>query len=440
MIRRFRGRSKIQTNEEIKNFKSEWNKNQLIIEIVDFKKFPIDFDFTFIDQIVIQKGGNLEKNIPNKFYQVNNNIYQRYLVSCILTGGLGNRLFQLSVALWYAKLTEKTAVIALNQEKECLHSSIPYRKTIFQNLPIIDQFPSNTVVYREKQDEFSIFKQWPSRQNKHVLFHGYFQSYLYVQPFMFSYFTLPTTSTTTINSFIHVRRGDYLKHTLYLKISRLYYMECLHQFRLKIPQSKFIVVSDDINWCKRQEIFISNDIHFDTESKNELETLSILSKCFHGSICSNSTFAWWGTWFAEQTKKSSILKFLPSKWLNNDWKTQYAIKNEQTFLISNEPDQNFLSIFNSLDDFLQSNQVYGMIVDSNYKPDLFLLKNFFKRNFSFEILILTQNPTEIFLINNNNFPKKTSISTFLPINFIATRKGATKMKEHAIINEAFILL
>lgn len=91
---------------------------------------------------------------------------------------------------------------------------------------------------------------------------------------------------------LHVRRGDYVGNGFYTDLIKTdYYQRAMAEF----PNQKFLVFSDDINWCMTQDIF--KDCYFST-GKSELEDLNLMLQC-NGHIVSNSTFAWWGAYLGK---------------------------------------------------------------------------------------------------------------------------------------------
>lgn len=103
---------------------------------------------------------------------------------------------------------------------------------------------------------------------------------------------------------IHVRRGDYVGHPLYVDLMKTdYYKRAMALF----PESKFKVYSDDIEWCAKQEIF--KDCEF-SENINELEDLNDIAGS-KGVIMANSSFSWWGAFLSEGKVVA------PSQWFNN---------------------------------------------------------------------------------------------------------------------------
>lgn len=114
---------------------------------------------------------------------------------------------------------------------------------------------------------------------------------------------------------IHVRRTDYLDpNRVQYGLPLEYYTEAMAHF----PNRKFVVCSDDIAWCKEQEVFKDCDF----SEGNEIEDMNLLASC-NGIIIANSSFSWWSAYLsAEGTKVIAPLrwdkedKVFP---MNNEW-------------------------------------------------------------------------------------------------------------------------
>lgn len=93
---------------------------------------------------------------------------------------------------------------------------------------------------------------------------------------------------------IHVRRGDYVGHHFYVDLMTTdYYEKAMSLF----TNSKFLVFSDDIEWCKKQEIFKDCEFYHGTE----LEDMNKMASCV-GHIIANSSFSWWGAYISPYTQ------------------------------------------------------------------------------------------------------------------------------------------
>lgn len=105
---------------------------------------------------------------------------------------------------------------------------------------------------------------------------------------------------------IHVRRGDYLNNPdIHPTQTMEYYDEGIRL--TKNNTDKYIIFSDDINWCK--ENFKLENSFFIENEKDYIE-MYLMSKCNNNIIC-NSSFSWWGAWLNENPNKIVVG---PSKW------------------------------------------------------------------------------------------------------------------------------
>lgn len=94
---------------------------------------------------------------------------------------------------------------------------------------------------------------------------------------------------------IHVRRGDYVNNPFYVDLSETdYYEKAIAMF----PNEKFLVFSDDVDFCK--EYFIGDEYEFDYST--ELGALNEMASC-KGHIIANSSFSWWGAYLSPHNGK-----------------------------------------------------------------------------------------------------------------------------------------
>ena len=85
---------------------------------------------------------------------------------------------------------------------------------------------------------------------------------------------------------IHVRRGDYVNNPMYVDLMKTgYYERAMEQFK----GESFLVFSDDIEWCKEQEIFRGCEF---SKGNDEIGDMNLLAGC-KGIIMANSSFSWW---------------------------------------------------------------------------------------------------------------------------------------------------
>lgn len=94
---------------------------------------------------------------------------------------------------------------------------------------------------------------------------------------------------------IHVRRGDYVGHDHFIDLMNTSYYE---EAKRLFPHSRFMVFSDDIEWCKEQSIF--QECVF--SQGTEIYDMNNMAVCI-GHIIANSSFSWWAAYIAPYTKK-----------------------------------------------------------------------------------------------------------------------------------------
>lgn len=92
---------------------------------------------------------------------------------------------------------------------------------------------------------------------------------------------------------IHVRRGDYVNNPFYVDLFEDGYYKRAMDF-LAFPKEMYLVFSDDIEWCKNQELF--NGCRF-SEGKTEIEDLNLMASCTR-HIIANSSFSWWAAYLS----------------------------------------------------------------------------------------------------------------------------------------------
>ena len=108
---------------------------------------------------------------------------------------------------------------------------------------------------------------------------------------------------------VQVRRGDYLKHSRLNVTTPEYFTNGMRWMRERIPNSHFIVVSDDPQWCRqffgyREDVLVM-------PPQEPIDGIRTLASC-KGHIISNSTFGWWGAWLGERKFGGPVV--VPELW------------------------------------------------------------------------------------------------------------------------------
>lgn len=116
-------------------------------------------------------------------------------------------------------------------------------------------------------------------------------------------------------AFIHIRRGDYINHPTFGGICTLaYYIKAIQILREQYAFHRFIIFSNDIEWCKKElsnELIDCEILYSDWNQGSEsYRDMQLMSKCDAG-IVANSSFSWWGAWLSDAS-----LILCPYKWCN----------------------------------------------------------------------------------------------------------------------------
>jgi len=109
---------------------------------------------------------------------------------------------------------------------------------------------------------------------------------------------------------IHVRRGDYVGNPFYIDLMETdYYEKAIALF----PDRKFLVFSDDPDFCKKQEIFSDSSRFQVMEKTDEISDFNLQSSC-SDHIIANSSWSWWTAWLCPNHGKKIIA---PKLWYSD---------------------------------------------------------------------------------------------------------------------------
>ncbi len=128
------------------------------------------------------------------------------------------------------------------------------------------------------------------------------------------YHALADTIRRTSSVCIHVRRGDYLNHSVFAACTPVYYQRAIDYISSVITSPIFFVFSNDIPWCMEHLPVPPSSVFVGSETPlPPHEDLMLMSLCRH-NITANSTFSWWGAWLNRNPDK---VVCTPSQWHRN---------------------------------------------------------------------------------------------------------------------------
>lgn len=113
---------------------------------------------------------------------------------------------------------------------------------------------------------------------------------------------------------LHVRRGDYVNLSeFHINLAETdYYTNSISYIKEKYPNSKYLIFSDDVQFCKGYfdgKITAKIEYVVGTSAAEEI----ILQSLCASNIIANSSFSWWGAWL--NCKNGTVIS--PKSWFGS---------------------------------------------------------------------------------------------------------------------------
>lgn len=287
----------------------------------------------FMYNNLFYKSGSYHNAIHNKIL---------FIRTC---GGLGNQMFQIASGYGIAKKNNMDCVIINSSnvlKSDFTHTTDNnyFMDTIFSKFPIVNLECINIKkekYYKEESKDCFVFNDVVLKDDDIVL-NGYFQNEKYFIDYkniIVEKFKDNNLYKHVLNSvknhqkyellknsyFLHVRRGDYVNNPTHQIDYDTYYSKAISYILEKDKNAHFVIISDDIEFCKTYRV-LNNinkafyDNHDNQDNQDSLVTIYFMSLFYKGGICCNSTFSWWGSYLNNNRNK---LVLFPNKWINNEW-------------------------------------------------------------------------------------------------------------------------
>ncbi|XP_033752736.1 galactoside 2-alpha-L-fucosyltransferase 2-like [Pecten maximus] len=235
-----------------------------------------------------------------------------YSVCAILTGGLGNQMFQFATTYRLAARKGMSVAIDKTDDLTKVFKLDIEEKENYRNVckTFVGRAEKLNCGYDEEMATFSA--------NNNYRVSTYLQSWIYFynasnslrKQFVFRDHILESknklidsvlkkynfTSRSNVTLIgVHIRRGDLVNHTFgYRVVSESYLHKSVHYFQSKrLINVIFIICSNDMKWTKE---FMPKGIRSEYMEGNSPEVdMAILGSCDH-MISSVGTFSWWSAW------------------------------------------------------------------------------------------------------------------------------------------------
>lgn len=244
------------------------------------------------------------------------------MISINLMGGIGNMMFQIAAVESFGREGGFDVGYG-NVEKMMteLTSASSWSTHAMEYFDIFNGFkwPSGGDDYsRVVRVPFEYTRVIPEDNTRYV---GYFQSSGYIQDreFILRLFEPSDMVKDRMEPYqdiiagqscsIHVRRNNYLSLKYIYEVLDMDYYNGAIEYMEGIDIKKFIVFSDDMEWCKKN---FRGDKFIFIEDTDYVE-MFLMSRCAH-NIIANSSFSWWGAWLGDARARRVIA---PIKWFSN---------------------------------------------------------------------------------------------------------------------------
>lgn len=268
-------------------------------------------------------------------------------VTFILSGGLGNQLFQYAFSRAYALIHRENSVIYNTNYYElrsgAAHKGWARSFDLQRYLPNLSIENPNVyldkLILKLKNHTGKVYKEDnlvyldTLLLSDYDVYQGYFQSYKYIEKIKsdivddLRLLSIEDVKKVILyrnnyigdndNVALHIRRGDYTASTnsVHKLLPLSYFINACKT--LENGRRRFHVFSDDIEWAR---IHFGNNNNYTVVSESDAVIAFEIMRLCNIYVISNSTYSWWAAWLCSLDNK---IVFSPDKWFEHSTMNEY---------------------------------------------------------------------------------------------------------------------
>ncbi len=228
-------------------------------------------------------------------------IMKKNFVTCSLMGRTGNQFFQCASVISTAKRHDLDWYIPAQTE-----SPDTWEFYFKDKFPTLTPDMAKTINHAYIEPDEYRFVPIPKLEGNFKI-HGFWQSekhFKFARPEIeeaFSFLYEGDRIKDTVS--LHVRRGDYVTYYDAFPPVTPQYLSSAIKYFSTLGFKKFLVFSDDIEWCKNHFADYTEKVTFGySEGLAPIDDLKRMMCCEH-HIISNSTFSWVAAWMNKNPDK-----------------------------------------------------------------------------------------------------------------------------------------
>jgi hypothetical protein len=241
-------------------------------------------------------------------------------VSPTLTIGLGNRLFQFAAAAVLEEFWDTPLVVCDSQLQRNPHGEAAAILRLYSSVRKVDAVEDGVELGEPTGALFTRLSFPEEAPAPKIVLRGYFQHPGYfpkdlgrldpdwntglggaeIRAWLERDCGLAEPTERARRVALHVRLGDFCKLAHHQVPLQQYYLEALRRVQ---PDQIVRVFSDERDACAGLIAGwrLATGLTFElAEDRSDVESLYEMSLCLGGTITANSTFSWWGAWFAHR--------------------------------------------------------------------------------------------------------------------------------------------